>query len=465
MEFGKEQREFQVVVYGNLEQYNEVLSKGRCRIFYKGMNRNGSYITDEFAQKLVSTLPYAPVKGIYDNFNEDYTDHGHERNLGRIYGIVPHDPNFSWEAHLDEDGVTREYACVDVLLFTGLYEEASQIVGKAQSMEIYEPSIKGEWTTVEGRRAFVYTDGCFLGLQVLGDEVEPCFEGAAFFSLYKSLDELVERLGIYEKNLDVPENNEIGGKTQMFNFKLSDDAKYSLLFDALNPNYNEEGQWAINYMIMDVYDDYAVAFNFEEKCHERVYYSKDDVNDELTISAKKKCFIVDVTEDEKQALATIQALNGGTYEKINDNFGLVSEQEEKINEFEQKIEECNTSIATLESEKLSVTEQFDAAQETIEALTQEIDALNAFKLQIENNEKEAIINKYAAKVNEDILNNYHENITEFTCEQLDKELAFELVQADPSIFSSTIDIEETLIPKNSGTKSAIEEILDRYENR
>ena len=41
--------EFPVTIYGNLEKYNEVLSKARCRIFYKYENRNGTYISDEFA--------------------------------------------------------------------------------------------------------------------------------------------------------------------------------------------------------------------------------------------------------------------------------------------------------------------------------------------------------------------------------------------------------------------------------
>ena len=58
--------EFPVTVYGNLEKYNETISKGRCRIFYKYGNRNGTYITDEFAEKLLATVPYAPVKGIFD---------------------------------------------------------------------------------------------------------------------------------------------------------------------------------------------------------------------------------------------------------------------------------------------------------------------------------------------------------------------------------------------------------------
>ena len=54
-------------------------------------------------------------------------------------------------------------------------------------MEIYQPSIRGEWTYMKGRRVFKFTDGCFLGLQVLGDDVEPCFEGAGFFALYDNI--------------------------------------------------------------------------------------------------------------------------------------------------------------------------------------------------------------------------------------------------------------------------------------
>ena len=101
---------FQVIVYGDLTQQTDVLSKARCRIFYKGANRNGGYITDEFADKLLSTLPYTPIKGIFDE-DDGFSDHGESRDEGRIYGIVPQDPHISWENHYDEDGVLREYAC------------------------------------------------------------------------------------------------------------------------------------------------------------------------------------------------------------------------------------------------------------------------------------------------------------------------------------------------------------------
>jgi len=82
-------REFPVTVYGNLTKYSDTISKARCRIFYKGANRNGTYITDEFAAKLLSTISYSPVKGIFNSSEEDFTDHGVARDLGRIYGVVP----------------------------------------------------------------------------------------------------------------------------------------------------------------------------------------------------------------------------------------------------------------------------------------------------------------------------------------------------------------------------------------
>ena len=107
--------DFEVRVYGELEKYNEVLSKARCRIFYKYENRNGTYITDEFAE----TFKFSSICSLLKVYiqKDDYTDHGAARSLGRIYGIVPRITNISWENFLDEDGVTRTYACTDVLIF------------------------------------------------------------------------------------------------------------------------------------------------------------------------------------------------------------------------------------------------------------------------------------------------------------------------------------------------------------
>ena len=456
-------REFPITVYGNLTKYSDTISKGRCRIFYKYANRNGTYITDEFAEKLLSTIPYTPVKGIYDNFDEDYTDHGNKRSLGRIYGIVPENPNLQWEKHLDEDGIEREYACVDVLIFTALYEEAGEILGKAQSMEIYEPSIKGSWKIINGRRMFEYTEGSFLGLQVLGEDVEPCFEGAAFFSLYSSLKQLVDE--IKEYTLKLPEIN-TGGQSQMFeklNFKLSDSEKHNAIWNLINPNYNEEGGWTIEYAICDIYDDYALAYNYAEASYERVYYTKNDETNEVSISEKKKVFVIDVTESEMNALNTIRTLNGGTYEKAEEVYSQaskVSELEEQNSTYAQKIEELNENISTLETEKGNFTTQLEEANNTIASLNEEIDSLNTYKANIELKEKEEVISSYTELLSEEILASYKEKISEFTAIDLDKELAYELKKNNVSVFSK--EQNPGFIPKDE-PKTGIEAILSKYK--
>ena len=72
--------EFPVSIYGKLEKFTDTISRARVRTFYKGLNRNSTYITEEFAEKLINTLSYAPVKGIYDGEDSNYTDHGKKRN-------------------------------------------------------------------------------------------------------------------------------------------------------------------------------------------------------------------------------------------------------------------------------------------------------------------------------------------------------------------------------------------------
>ena len=170
-------------IIGGLEKVTPEISKTRLSIFYKGFNRNQGYITDEFAKKLLSSLPYTPVVGIFNDLVKDFGGHDQDRNVAKIYGIVPQEPNVAWEERFDPDGVTRTYACTDVYLYTGRYDAAKLIPGKQQSMELDIDTIRGDWQTINGQEAYVYTDARFIGLSVLGNDKTPCFEGSAFFEL------------------------------------------------------------------------------------------------------------------------------------------------------------------------------------------------------------------------------------------------------------------------------------------
>lgn len=445
---------FSATIYGDLKPYNEVLSLARCRIFYKGANRNGTYITDEFAEKLLSSLSYVPVKGIYDYVDEDYTDHGRNRYEGRIYGIVPENPNFQWETHEDVDGINRTYACVDVLLFTGIYKEAKEIIGKSQSMELYVDSIEGDFQFINGKRYFVYTEGCFLGLQALGEETEPCFEGAAFYNLQKSFEEFFKQIDDY--NLKSQEKDG-GEKMPIVKFKLSDSQKYEMLWNLLNPDF--ENTYEINYIICDVYDEYAITRNLIEGQFERVFYTKDDSSDSVSINNKEVCYIVDVNQREKEVLDAMAAVHG-TFEQYQEEY---NEMENKNSEFSTKIEEQNSTISTLQEEKDSLSNKLEEANTNFENLNQNLEELktvneelSGFKKSIEKARKEDIINQYSGKIDEEVLKDFSEKTEEYSEEDLKKELAYTYVSSNAEVFSN-----EGLYLKDE-PKGGIEEILSRY---
>lgn len=452
-------KEFPVVIFGNLEKYNDVISKARVRIFYKGLNRNGTYITEEFAEKLLSTLSYSPVKGIYDTYDEDFTDHGKARTEGRAYGVVPETANIAWEDHVDEDGIKRTYACADVLLWTGLYEEANKIPEKSQSMELYEPSILGEWRVIENNRCFVFTDGCFLGLQALGDTKEPCFEGSAFFSLFAPIQEMYEEIKKFNLNFQLESNK--GGKSEMpnkINFKLSDNQKANAIFSLLNPNFNEAGGWEISYGLIDTYDGYALVFDYAHGEYQRVEYTKDDKSDTVTLGAKKKCYILDITEEEKAALDALRSANGDTFTAVDTKFGTIATLTEDNQAKEQKIGELNTSISTLTTERDTAQTSLETANASLSTLQTELDGLKEYKLKVDKQEKEAVVTRYEELLDEEVVSTYTAKLAEMTVESLEKELAFELVKSNPTVFTKN----PQMVPKNQ-PKGGIEGILDKYK--
>lgn len=401
MEFNK----FNVVVFGEISPYNDLISKARCRIFYKGGNRNGSYITDEFAEHLLKTLPYTPTKGIFED--GDYTDHGNANTEGKIYGIVPQNPNVTWEVQKDEDGIEREYACADVLLFTSLYPEANNIVGKSLSMELYPPSLKYHYEVIEGQKYAVFDGGHFYGLQVLGDNVEPCFEGAGFFSLIEQLNRRA---------------------TVEIEFKLSDSQKHSAIWHLLNPNSNEEGGWKVDFGIAEIYDAYALVYNYEEDKYYRVFYTKDDGADTITLGDREQVFIVDVNAAEKVVLDQLQALNGGNYDALNSTL-------EKANE---------------------TLEDFTKLQAELEQKDIEINTLREYKLSKEKAEKEALIDSYACKISDDKLSEFKEKIDSYTLTDLDKDLFYELKNNAEFKFDG-------FVPNDESVPSDLSAILSQYD--
>lgn len=480
MEFDKIPTTLNVTLYGNMEQVSDVMSKCRVRIFYKGMNRNRTYISEDFANQLISSLAYVPVKGIFSKEDVDFTDHGEDNTDGKIYGIVPADSNFAWEDHMDDDGVVRSYACADVLLFTGLYPEAKLIPTESQSMEIFRGNLKGEWRISEEDKQpyYYFMKGCLVGLQVLGMDTEPCFEGAAFFS-HINPDEIKVLVDYIRNTTSKKEEIKTMDKTL---FRISDNQKSMMIESLANPNFNEEGGWVQDRIVIDVYDDYALSINLKGG-YERVYYAKD--GDEVSLGEIVPVSIVDVTESEYAALEAMKSLGG--YEAANTAYtestekvaslesekaefeSKVSALETKVSELETKISENETTIADYTAKVTSLESEKVEMEKNLSDITVEKDSLVAFKKGVEKERKEAILTKYEEYLSESAVAQFQTNMDNFSVEDFKKEVCTAAVEADSTIFANRHNEPEMFYKGGNPDEGKIVEspvvrLLNNYKN-
>ena len=199
----------------------------------------------------------------------------------------------------------------------------------------------------------------------------------------------------------------------------------------------------------------------------RVYYSKNDEKDMVELGDIVKCYIVDVSESEKSTLDTLRSLNGNTYELVSDVLTNAQENFEKVSEFSTKIEELNETVSTLTTERDNAnasigeyTTQLETANGTINSLNEELNTLKEFKLNIETKQKEAVIDEYTENLSEEIIESYRAKISEYSVEELDMRLAYELKKTNSSIFTKNSD--EGIVPKDTQT-DGITAILSKYK--
>ena len=488
---------FNVTTYGEIRPISPVISQGRVRIFYKGLNRNRTYITDEFAEKLLSTLPYTPIVGKYEG--GDFTDHGHNGEQLQVYGVVPENPNVAWETHLDYDGVEREYACADVLLWTGRFPEGKTILDKGQSMEIYDKSVDGQWVYEDGKKFYKFKEGCFLGLTALGDRTEPCFEGAAFYAYADSLKELIKELNTYNQNN--------GGKTEMdIKFKLSDSQKQEAIFRLINPNL-EEGY--LESVVCDVYDDYALCYNYETGSYMRAYYIKDDATDSVEITKQVEAYVLDVTKTEYEILQRLNDISNNDYALIEQEITAYRESQQdpkppvdnsldgeggegpdgkpgepegnpegnpqgqepdgepkgdlEPTDFSLEIEKLNTQISELQTE-------ISTYKLENEKLSQQVTDLTEYQVTEEAAKKQAVLDKYSHKLPAEIVESFKAKIEDFTLEEFEKEIKVQVLdsnedalfkkQADQILPNDTFTAEEHY----SGAEKMLANFLKKKNN-
>lgn len=176
---------------------NPMMSRCQIKVFYLGKNRNQTAIDKSAAMKIAKTLRGAPIVGYYKGGIGDFRDHGETVKMDydefKIeektfpYGFVSPDSKVWFQKYIEPNNegsqVEREYLVCEGYLWTGQYPECQSVIneGKPHSMKLDNETVQGEWTKdlKTNSEFFIINDATIYNLCILGDDVEPCFEGSS----------------------------------------------------------------------------------------------------------------------------------------------------------------------------------------------------------------------------------------------------------------------------------------------
>ena len=368
---------------------NPLMSKCEIKVLYIGENRNRSYISKEVATEMAKTLRGAPIVGYYKEQKEDFADHGeqmvwddqgiHFNCLTKPYGFVAPDAKVWFQKFNDSDEfgneVQREYLMTTGYLWTGQFEEVQTVIdeGKPQSMELDENSLEGHWATniKNDVEFFIINDAIFTKLCILGDDTEPCFEGASVTKPIVSSN--------FSKSVDD-------------NFKKTLFSMINELKDALKGG-NEMAQ------------EEKLPVDFESQ--ENVEPSEPVVPEESP--APEENFQASDENENKEPENDFKA-NEEDDKKEEDN---ASEDDDK--EDDDKKEDDEDKYSLLE-------QQYNELSTNYNQLKAEYDKLVEFKNNVENEKKDALIEEFYMLSEED-KKDVIENKTKYSLDEIKAKLA------------------------------------------
>ena len=183
------------VEFINITPLNPLISKCEIKVCYVGdkPNRNRSIITKDVARKMANSLPGSPIVGYFNEERQDFEEHNRVIDISngkfeikdttRPYGFVDLGAKVWFQKFLDDGVNEREYLMTEGWLWTGQYPEAQRMIerGNNQSMELDPNFLDVTWTKDNNGKPqfFIINEAIISKLCTLGEEFEPCFEGAS----------------------------------------------------------------------------------------------------------------------------------------------------------------------------------------------------------------------------------------------------------------------------------------------
>ena len=383
---------------------NPLMSACEIKVFYIGQNRNKSFISKQVATQMAKTLRGAPIVGYYKPDKEDFTDHGEEiiidgdgvhfKNNTKPYGFVAPDAKVWFQDFEEEDdfgnSIIRTYLMTTGYLWEGQFEEAKKVFeddGKPHSMELDEKSLKGHWATnpKNNMEFFIINDAIFEKLCILGDEVEPCFQGSAItapeISATFSLDEN------FKHTL----------------FTMMEELKYALEGGNTMAKVAEA---SVNETVTTVEPEVTTEFT-----ENQVNENESSSSEQAPTSEFKK----DDEEDKKEKENPSENKDD---KKDEDNGGGASgSDDDSADDKEKKDDEED------KKKKFTVLEQeYNELQTSYASLKEEVEELRTFKKKIEDKEKDDLIKDFYMLSDED-KKDVIEHKSEYSLEDIKSKLA------------------------------------------
>lgn len=414
----------------NITQYNPLISKCEIKVCYVGdePNRNHTVITKETAKQMANSLPGSPIVGFFNEEKQDYEEHNKiiEISNGQLnlkettkpIGFVDLNARVWFQKFLDDETVEREYMMTEGWLWTGQYPECARIIekGNNQSMELDTQTLQGHWANFENGAPsiLIINEAIISKLCVLGQDVEPCFEGASItapmvqFSLeddFKNqllsmMNELKELLSKGGDKMFTKYNVEIG------------DSLWVNLYNAVVENYTIESVCEENGQ------KFAVLFA-NDKYYRMGINILEDGNVEFAAEVEELEGYIPFEEPQFDAAAVAKyaaSLNAvepvTSPENVEDktvqyNLNEIQEYIELSNNYstlQNNYQEALTTIEALRIVENSYNELLGTSQEletnysvalnTINALTAQVEELTQFKASIERAKKLQMIESF-----------------------------------------------------------------------
>ena len=399
---------------------NPLMSKCDVKVLYIGQNRNRSLITKKVATEMSKTLRGCPIVGYYIENKEDFGDHGDQviidgegikfNKLTKPYGFVA--PNakvwFQFFEDQDEFGNTcvREYLMTEGYLWTGQFEECQRVLENSnpQSMELDEKTLKGYWSTDnnKGIDFFIINDAVFSKLCILGDDVEPCFEGANvsapnLSSQFSKDDDFAKSLFTMMSELKFALNNSEGGKP------MHNEIQNELDNNVASTSFENQDSVEIPVTQFDESGEAGVGDSSDSQAS-----AEDGVPEASTEEGETAVLTASEppVNDEEKALEDDAE---GSLNKKPEEFAKEKDKEEKSEteksedntEDEDKKEDFACKEDEDKKDKFSLEQQLEELQTQYAALQAENAELLAFKQRVEEKEKDDLIASFYMLSDED----------------------------------------------------------------